>query len=319
MRITGKVAKEMLEVLDEVKEELKKEQKSPYPYAEWERKREKVKEKLRRLPEYVRKAASVIEAVNKTGRPKGLDLTERTILFLFARLISKSNRDVELMLGLLSPLIKKEISYKTVERLYSDEEVRLVLHNLFILLVRDEGVSGNFSGDGTGYSLTITKHYRTDPKKKSKDYRYTFRLIDLDTGMYAAFGYSNVSEMNAFNEAMSMAEELGIVIDKIRLDKYYSSRKILNLFGNRTTVFVIPKKNISKIGFQWSRVIRKIIENPIKFLNDYFMRNISESGFSSDKRRFGGVIRQRREDRKETAMFSVALLHNIFFVRVRKN
>ena len=62
-----------------------------------------------------------------------------------------------------------KVSYN-IERLYSDEEVKMALHNLFILLLREEGVSGEFAGDGTGYSLTVTKHYK-DPKKKSKDFR----------------------------------------------------------------------------------------------------------------------------------------------------
>jgi len=64
-------------------------------------------------------------------------------------------------------------------------------------------------------------------------------------------------------------------------------------------------------------VIKRIIENPFDFMKTYFKRNLSESGFSSDKRRFGWIIRQRREDRKETAMFTTTLLHNIFFVRVK--
>ena len=65
MRITGKIARQMLEVLDELKEELKKEGKEKYQYAEWERKRERVKERLRKLPEYVEKAATMIAVEKK--------------------------------------------------------------------------------------------------------------------------------------------------------------------------------------------------------------------------------------------------------------
>jgi len=95
------------------------------------------------------------------------------MLFLFTRLMNKSNRDVEDLLELFQPLFSFKVSYKSIERLYSDEEVKLVLHNLFLPLLQDEGVSGNFSGDGTGYSLAIEKHYRSNPKKKSKDYDTT--------------------------------------------------------------------------------------------------------------------------------------------------
>ncbi|MDI6856651.1 MAG: ISNCY family transposase [Candidatus Thermoplasmatota archaeon] len=319
MRVTRKMARQILEVLDELRKELKSKQRKLYPYAEWERKRELVKRRLRKLPEYVRMAAAMLEVEKGVGRPKNGSLVQRTMLFLFARLMNKSNRDVEELLELFEPLFGFKLSYKSVERLYSDQEVKAVLHNLFILLLQDEGVSGSFSGDGTGYSLAITKHYSSSPKKASKDYRYVFRLIDLQTGMYVAFGYSRRSEKEAFNKAMDLVEKFGVNISRISLDKYYSSKRVLRLFGNKTAVFIIPRKNISRIGFEWARVIKKIIEDPVKFLKDYFMRNLSESGFSSDKRRFGGVIRQKREDRQDTAMLSIALLHNIFFVRVSPN
>ena len=319
MRITKKKAHEMLSVLDEIKKDISEESKKSskgYPYTEWERKREHVKERLEKLPEYIEKAASMITVQKKRGPDKELDLTERTTLLLFAKLMRKSNRDMEDMLILLSPLFSKPVSYKTIERLYSDEDVRMVLHNLFVLLLDDEGVSGNMSGDGTGYTLTVSKHYASSPKKKSKDYRYAFRLMDIDTGMYVGVGYSSVSEMRAFHDAMEMAKRTEIRIDTLRLDRYYSSRKILKLFGEEVSVFVIPKKNIATIGIEWSRVIKRIIMDPVSYLKDYFMRNLSETGYSSDKGRFGGIIRQKREERQSMAMLAIGFLHNMFFARV---
>jgi len=318
MRITTQTARGMLEVLEELRKELFKGRKVSYPFTEWERKRELVRRRLRKLPEFVKMAAAEVQRTKSgAGRPGKLDLVQRTMLFLFARLMNKSNRDTEELLELFEPLFGFKVSYKSVERLYSDEEVELALYNLLRLLLREEGVSGSFAGDGTGYSLTVTKHYRTRPKKGSKDYRYVFRLIDLGTGMYVGFGYSKKSEMDAFNKAMKMLERLGIAMDEVSLDKYYSSRKVLKLFGKRTAVYVIPKKNISKLGFEWTRVIKRIIEDPVLFLEKYFMRNLSEAGFSADKRRFGWVVRQRREDRQESATFSMALLHNLFTIRVK--
>ncbi|CAD7768614.1 hypothetical protein FHEFKHOI_00352 [Candidatus Methanoperedenaceae archaeon GB50] len=43
-------------------------------------------------------------------------------------------------------------------------------------LLKDEGISDEFAGYGTRYSLTVTKHYRNTPKKKGKDFRYVFRV-----------------------------------------------------------------------------------------------------------------------------------------------
>ncbi len=200
---------------------------------------------------------------------------------------------------MFEPLFGFKVSYKTIERLYSDEEVKLALHNLFILLLKDEGVSGEFAGDGTGYSLTVTKHYRNGPKKRGKDFRYVFRIIDIETGMYVGLGYSNISEKDAFNKAMKMLRNMGVKINSISLDKYYSTRRVLRMFDAETAVYVIPRKNLSRIGFDWLKVIERIVEAPYMFLKKYFKRNLSESGFSADKRRFGWLISQKREDRRD--------------------
>ena len=95
MRITGKIAHDLLGVLDELHEQLKRQQKPPYPYAEWERKREQVKDRLQKLPAYVEEAASLVQVRKGPGKPKAGDLVQRTMLFLFARMMNKSNRDVE--------------------------------------------------------------------------------------------------------------------------------------------------------------------------------------------------------------------------------
>ena len=318
MRITEKMAQELVEVLEEVKEECFSEEKDTYPYTKWEQKRERVKQRLRDLPRYVDQAAEKIRFVKpRAGQRKKIDVRKRTMLFLFTRLMNKSNRDMEDLLVLFEPLFGVKVSYKSIERLYSDPEVKTVLHNLFILLLRDEGVSGDFSGDGTGYSLSVTKHYRTDVSKKGRGYLYVFRVIDIDTGFYVAVGYSNSSEMEAFHRAMTMLVELGIPVDSMALDKYYSSRTVIRLFGEETALYLIPKKNIARVGLEWSRVLRRVLEDPYLFLKGYFLRGLSESGFSADKRRFGGLVRQKREDRREMALFSIAFLHNIFTVRIR--
>lgn len=91
-----KIVKQMIGVLEDIKEEFPDEEKMKYPFTEWERKRRRVKERLRELPKYVEQAMDRIDLEETgVGRPKKLDLVERTMLFLFARLMNKSNRDVE--------------------------------------------------------------------------------------------------------------------------------------------------------------------------------------------------------------------------------
>ena len=313
MQITEKNLEEILSKFERIREEIASEHTELDDC--WELRRKRVKERLKKLPKYVRKATESIITTKGAGRPKKLTLYQRVMLFLFTTMMGRSNRDMENLLMFFEPLSGIMVSYKYIERLYSDVEVRMAMHNLFILLLRDEGISGNLSGDGTGYSLSITKHYRTGVKKESREYRYSFRIMDIDTGMYVGVGYSQSSEMDAFRKSMAMLRDNKIPVDSMRLDRYYSSRKIINMFDNGTSLYLIPKKNLARFGVEWSQIMRRILKNPYGYLKQYLMRNLSESAFSADKRRFGWKIRQKREDRREMALFAIGLLHNIFTVR----
>lgn len=308
---------EVLIVLDDVRNTFFKDRVKDYPFTEWERKREVVKERLRRLPEYLRKAVDMIHIEEKSGRPVKMDLYKRTYLFLLARMLNKSNRGMSELLELFNPLMTESVSYKTIERLYSDEQVMMALHNLFILLLQDEGTSGDCAGDGTGYSLSITNHYRTGVKKQSKKFIYSFRLIDLKTGMYVTHGYSNKSEKDAYNKAIKCLKENNIKIKTLRLDKYYSTQTTLQEFNNETTLYLIPKKNTKRL--KWMNTIKRILTNPINYLTEYYKRNLTESGHASDKNRFGHLIRQKRPDRQENALNAIAILHNLHTTRKHIN
>jgi len=306
------------EVLDELREEFEEREVENYPYGEWERERKLVKKRLRKLPHLVEEAASHLQVERpQRGRPQKLDPDEKTLIFLMARMERKSNRGMSDLLALMGPVFGVDVSYKTVERLYSDQEVKLVLHNLFVLLLQEEGVSGHTAGDGTGYSLTVERHYRSDPEKSGKDYRYAFRLLDLETNMYLAYGYSAKSEKGAFDQANRFLQEEDIPIESVRLDRYYSSRSVLRAFESDAEKYLLPKKNMRKSGIGWAPLFRKILSEPREFLSEYFKRNRIEAAFSADKRRFGGKIWQKREDRRETALVAVAVLHNLFAFKVK--
>jgi Transposase len=97
-----------------------------------------------------------------------------------------------------------DISYKTVERLYSDELVMMALHNMQVLSLKKGIRESDATGDGIVYSMTVknyesyaqelkdkAKENRNDDKgkqsaKKRKMFAYSFRLMDLKTKM--AFG-----------------------------------------------------------------------------------------------------------------------------------
>jgi transposase len=62
------------------------------------------------------------------------------------------------MLAIFSMLAGIDVSYKTVERLYSDEEVIMALHNLHVLLLKKKCVEkSDATGDGTGYTHFLSQ------------------------------------------------------------------------------------------------------------------------------------------------------------------
>ena len=218
------------------------------------------------------------------GRPPKLDLEKKVNLFMLVRFLAKSNRGVEDALECFQPLfgVGVYVSYKYIERLYGDPEVKLALHNLFVLLLKEEGISGDLAGDGTGYSVSVESHYRSDPKKYGKKFVHFFSLIDLATGMYVGCGVSRLSEWDAFSKAMLMLRHIGVAIKSVRLDKYFSTRKVIRMFDRTVSLFLIPKKNIARIG-AWADILTRMMVSPVDFLSEYFRRNVCESGFSRQR------------------------------------
>jgi len=77
-----------------------------------------------------------------------------------------------------------------MERLYSDPLVMMILSNLLVASVKRKGIdTAETSGDGTGYSLTVTKHYcsireRGGDSIKEGSFIYSFALMYPSTRMY---------------------------------------------------------------------------------------------------------------------------------------
>ncbi len=212
-------------------------------------------------------------------------------------------------------------SYKIVERLYSDPLVVMIMNNLFIETLRKKEIGKcDTVGDGTGYSLTVTKHYRSIREKigekvKKGQFVYSFALMDLNTRMYIGYAVSMKSEKDAYMKAIEMIAGLRIDLESIRLDRYYLGQSILDDFSENTRIFIIPKKN-SRIreSKRWRGIIRRFLNDPIAYLREYFKWSNSEAGFSADKRSTGHMIFQKRKDRIETSGFCKGLLHNLMLM-----
>lgn len=334
-----KEVRDIVKILDDIVKEYKEEH--PAEKRDWRTYEQRVAERLKtafkELKPLVHEAASSIKFVS--GETRGakpiLNVEQRTLAVLIKHLVGKSNRSMAAMFVIFSLLSDIDVSYKTVERFYSDPEVIMVLHNLHMIILKKKDVKEvDGAGDGTGYSLTIKTHYasaaqklkdkvkevETQSKKELKRalFVYSFTIIDIKTRMYIGFGTSFKSEKAAFENALCMAKETGIPVNKIRLDKYYSAEayvKLCQKYLGKVKTFIIPKSNIATLGVgDWSKMIYEFTDNTKEFLQEYFQRNQSESSFAEDKKRTGWKLGQKRPDRIDTANTLTSVWHNLYWL-----
>ena len=283
----------------------------------------RIKLAIKNLSHLINRATKSLNVESKTGRPSKLTLKQKVILILLQQLIGKSNRMMENLLDLFSVFFEINISYKTIERLYSDDEVKLVLLNLFNLILKEKGIEEiDATGDATGYSLTIKTHYQTYASKlkekskvfdgKKKKFVYQFAMMDLDSKMYVCYGSSLKSEKDAYFKAIKMLGKNDIWIRSMRLDRYYSNPKDVNSYRGCDFYF-IPKKNLTMgNGLYWNERLTEFVENTSDYLREYFRRNNSESAFATDKKLLGWKIGQKRDDGIDTVIFCKTIWRNLF-------
>lgn len=318
--------------LDELIEEYKKEH--PAQERDWRTYEQqfarRAKTAFHDLEPLVEEAVSTIKiesGENRGNEPK-LTLKQKVLVLLLKHFCGKSNRMMEWMVVMFSLLTNIDVSYKTIERLYSDEAVRLAIFNLHSLLLKKKGIKeADCGGDGTGHALLVSQHYATSAQKlkdKAKEaagtvkFVYSFALIDIKERMYVGYGTSFKSEKEAFSRGIELSQDFGIKVNSLRLDKYYSGEAYVKycqeILGN-VRMYILPKKNIATLGVgEWCRMIYAFVQDTKTFLREYFQRNQSESGFSEDKKRTGWRFAQKREERIDTAYGLTTLWHNLFWI-----
>jgi len=336
MKVNTKEVRNVVSMLDDIVKEYKEEH--PKGERDWrtyeQRAAERLKIAFKELKPLVHEAVSTINFVSgeTRGAKPSLTVEQRTLALLIKHIIGKSNRNMAAMFAVFSLLSDIDVSYKTVERFYSDPEVTVVLHNLHVLLLKKKGVkSVDGSGDGTGYSLSVKVHYASAAQKlkdkiktgeeqehKKRLFVFFFALLDLKTRMYIGIGTSFKSEKEAYHSAVAMAKAAGIDVTSLRLDRYFSNQSdvesLVTNFG-KIELYLIPKSNVTVEGpWQWKRMLFRFITDVKKYLEDYYRRNQSESGFAEDKRRVGWKLGQKRPDRIDTANMLTSLWHNLYWL-----
>lgn len=324
--------------LDSIIEEYNNEQ--PKKERDWQTYEQRYYQRLRycfaELIPLITEAVNSIKIIRieKRGNEPKLTLEQKVILLLLKQICIKSNRSMAGMVIVFASLTSIDVSYKTIERLYSDPLVQMALYNLHVLLLKKKGIKNiDCAGDGTGYTLLIKEHYASEAQKlkdkaKENNFKnkkkikcvYSFAVIDIKSRMYIGYGTSLKSEKEAFLNAIEMLKGIDIEIQSLRLDRYYSGEYYVNLLIEQIgdmKFYLIPKSNISTIGLgEWGKMVARFVDDTKGFLKDYFQRNQSESGFSEDKKRTGWKIFQKKQERIDTANVLIYLWHNLYWVGI---
>lgn len=152
-------------------------------------------------------------------------------------------------------------------------------------------------------------------KIETKSFVYAFALMDLNTHMYVGYGTGMHSENEAFNKAVKMLKETGLIPRSARFDKHYGGPSTTYAFDKNTTIFILPRNNITIRGPpEWKHIIESLMLDPFAFLDEYYRRKNSESAFSADKRCDGWKVWQKLEDRIDTAVMCKGVWHNLFWL-----
>src|SRR3989338_4377380 len=150
MQIKTQEVRDVVRILDEIIEQYKEhsvEKKRDWRTYE-QRLTERLKKAFKELKPLVHEAVQSLKVVKgeTRGSKPQLTLEQKVLAILLKHLIGKSNRNMANMLVLFMWLTGIDVSYKTIERLYSDQEVILGLHNLHALILKKKGVNSVDSG-----------------------------------------------------------------------------------------------------------------------------------------------------------------------------
>ncbi|WP_009992219.1 hypothetical protein [Saccharolobus solfataricus] len=74
--------------------------------------------------------------------------------------------------------------------------------------------------------------------KEGKEFAYSFFIFDLGSNLIVAYGYSLKSEREAYEMVLEVLRDLGVKVDSLRADKYYS-KSILDDFPD-SEIYLIP-------------------------------------------------------------------------------
>ena len=269
------------------------------------------------------------------GRPPITRPADAAKVMLMQSYFQVANRPAEGLMILFSDRLglSTEFSYKTLERSYDNEQVRKILDEVFRLTNEPVKMLETISSiDGSGYPTSHKVNYSNDReqqrRKKSEtdkfasnkkhDYVYNTAVIGTTYEIYSAWIPStdhSRGERSLFQETFEMCQHNAPETKIFLGDGLYAVKDIVRTIADADmTPITLPRRDtvFKKNGnMAWIKLLEKIVDNPQTFLRTFHQRSISESGFSTDKRKNTRPILKKLDKRKETESFLRGTNHNI--------
>jgi len=257
----------------------------------------------------------------ETGRPSKSSC-DKAKAVLMQQFFQCSNRVAEGFAKLFKEKlgIKENITYKDIERAYENPEVALIIHAAHGLsnepVAKEEK---DFSIDGTGLPESSKRNYASD-KEKGREMKGYEKLVSIFGNKYKLIGACDVADAHD-NESpylQPLLEDLMEIYEELNLlqgDAAYLSRDNCDAivsYGGIPRIY--PKSNTvlnQKGSKAWTQMLLAFIVDPQKWLEEYHMRSISESGHSVIKRRFPRNLLKRDDTRRKCEAFSRACIYNL--------
>jgi transposase len=229
------------------------------------------------------------------GRPKHKP-TNGAKVVLMAQYFGLSNRAAQGYMLLFKEKLRLTtiFSYKTIERAYSDAEIRQILEEVFELTNRPvKDLEHWFGPDGTGLSTSCKQNYENDRSKNQTHKRYekVVIIVGLKYKLISAFKFADKPtdhESPYFESLLTETAKRYKQIDLVSGDSAFLSRRNCSLVASIGAVSrFYPKKGCSlcqKGSRAWRVMLEELTANPQKWLEDYHKRSNTEGCFSTLKR-----------------------------------
>ena len=170
--------------------------------------------------------------------------------------------------------------------------------------------------DSTSFSLITSSKWfdiRIKRVSKRKDHIKLHIIIDVNTGIIHHFTITDWKRNDTyeFRTLINYLPRLGKVIG----DKGYSSRKNCQAVAEKKGIpYLCFKTNVTgkaKGYSAWKISINAFMDNPKKWMEEYYNRSIVESVFASIKRCWGSNIRSKKGWLKKKELAIKVLAYNI--------